>query len=192
MAGKQACRVTIFTKPEQDEIKIASRFERLRIAQCALRCAQLSRNRVHLRFGNGHMLRPDFSCHVRIALRIIRRQATFVAEIEVPCAPVCLRGTQLAINVSRRISAGQHEMKLSAFSDGSRSPYKNHRLGLLLQGVRIGDDMPAAPLLVCGFHRVLLCQLSLISGFRISRCARQTACAWQIARDCRNPHHPAN
>src|SRR5665647_660313 len=120
MARKQACRVAIITQSEQHQIKVAHALQCLGIPAGGMQRTQFPRYRMQLRGRNGNAIEPNLSRHARVSGWIVWRHATLVAEINVPCRPISLGGTQSVINPARRIATGEGKMELTTFMNRLR------------------------------------------------------------------------
>jgi len=79
--------MAVLAQAEQHQIEFIHVHEIAGIVfRCGLR-AELGGNGVHLLLRDGDVVEPCLLRHMAIALGMFRRQAAFVAEINVPCTP---------------------------------------------------------------------------------------------------------
>ncbi len=129
---KQTCGMAVLTEPEQYQIEITNRPQGFRIGAGRLVSTELCRYHVHLKYGNGHLIKPNLPGHAGVTRRILWMEAAFITEIDVPCGPIRIGHAQRRVDRARCISARKHKMKLAAFVDGTRSRIENFLAGGVL------------------------------------------------------------
>ena len=142
MVREQTGGVPVFAEAEQDLVEWSNSTQGIRILDSGTGCTVFRRNDMDSLGGDRHMLKPGFCRHRAVSLRVVRWQAAFVAEPDLPQRPVRIGSTQRGINRGRGAASGEDEHETATRRDGVDGRVKNPAIRFLVQRRDIGHRVP--------------------------------------------------